>query len=127
MTENTEVTAAAIPSAKEVPVVLLEPRPEFNGSLLKYPGNPKVYLVDQGFRRWIQDPNMLQGIFKDNPEDYIVENQLILDVPKGNPILPGTDLARGVETAPVYLVEPGPMALCQVSWPQSVGSQALRS
>lgn len=107
MTENTKVTAAATPSVGGMSVVFFPPRPDLNGSLLKAPGDPSIYLVDQGFRRHIVDVNTLRGVFTDDPS--ILETSLILDVPPGDPILPGTALARGDGTAPVYLVEPGPV------------------
>jgi hypothetical protein len=81
------------------------PRPDLNGYRLKGPGNPKIYLVDQGYRRWIPDPTTYNNLFRD--WNGIVEDPLIYDVPEGLQFASGTVLARGSGTAPVYLVEPG--------------------
>jgi hypothetical protein len=81
------------------------PRPDLNGYRLKAPGNPKVYLVDQGYRRWIPDPTTYNNLFRD--WNGIVQDPLIFDVPEGLQLASGTVLARGSGTAPVYLVEPG--------------------
>jgi len=85
-------------------VAALGPRPDLNGYRMKAPGDPKIYLVDQGYRRWIPDPTTYNNLFRD--WNGIVQDPLILDVPENIPIASGTVLARGSGTAPVYLVEP---------------------
>jgi hypothetical protein len=80
-------------------------RPDLNGYRLKAPGDPKIFLVDQGYRRWIPDPATYNNLFRD--WNGIVQDPLIYDVPEGLPIASGSVLARGSGTAPVYFVEPG--------------------
>lgn len=81
------------------------PRPDLDGYRLKAPGDPRIYLADQGFRRWIPDPTTYNNLFRD--WNGIVQDPLIYDVPEGLQLASGTVLARGSGTAPVYLVEPG--------------------
>jgi hypothetical protein len=81
------------------------PRPDLDGYRMKGPGDPKIYLVDQGYRRWIPDPATYNNLFRD--WNGIVQDPLIFDVPEGLQLASGTVLAKGSGTAPVYLVEPG--------------------
>jgi hypothetical protein len=81
------------------------PRPDLDGYRMKGPGDPKIYLVDQGYRRLIPDPTTYNNQFRD--WNGIVSDPLIFDVPEGRQFASGTVLARGSGTPQVYLVEPG--------------------
>jgi len=81
-----------------------QPRPDLDGHRVKGPGDPKIYLVDRGFRRWIPDRNTFNDLFRDS--SGIVEDLLIFDIAEGLPFTSGTILARGSGTSKIYLIEP---------------------
>jgi hypothetical protein len=81
------------------------PRPDLNGLRVKLPGRPEIYLVDQGYRRWIPNPTTFNNLFRN--WNGIVEEISITSIPQGQNISSGAILARAYGTAPVYLVDQG--------------------
>jgi hypothetical protein len=81
------------------------PRTELNGVRVKAPNNPMVYLVDQGYKRWIPNPSTYNNLFRD--WTTIVVDIDVDAIPTGAQISDGAILARAVNTAPVYLIDQG--------------------
>lgn len=81
------------------------PRPDLNGLRVKTPGDPAIFLVDQGYRRWIPNPPTYNNLFRD--WNGIREDTGVGDIPIGAPIADGAVLVRGIGTAPIYLVDAG--------------------
>ena len=44
------------------PETLLAPRPDLNGLRVKSPTSPAVYLILDGYRRWIPDPDTYNNL-----------------------------------------------------------------
>jgi hypothetical protein len=78
------------------------PRPEFNGLRIKVPGQPEIYLVEEGYRRWIPNPTTYNNLIRD--WNGIREDAGVADIPRGVDIAPGAVLAKG-STAPSYFVD----------------------
>jgi hypothetical protein len=101
----------AVPTAREevsLGIATAEfgsPRPELNGLRVKVPGRPEVYLMDQGYRRWVPNPATYNSLFRD--WNGIREELAVTDIPVGTPVTDGAILARGSGTAPVYLIDGG--------------------
>jgi hypothetical protein len=49
------ITAATVSAA---------PRNDLNGLRVKVPGDPKIYLVDMGQKRWIPNPTVYNNLFR---------------------------------------------------------------
>jgi hypothetical protein len=81
------------------------PRLDLNGLRVKLPGRPEIYLIDQGYRRWIPNPATFNNLFRN--WNGIVEEISITSIPQGQNISSGAVLARAYGTAPVYLVDRG--------------------
>jgi hypothetical protein len=79
-------------------------RPDLNGQLLRKPGNPMVYLIDQGSRRWIPDPYTYNRLFRS--WDVIVLDTELDNIDRGPDISHGALLAHAPGYPPVYLVDP---------------------
>ena len=82
-----------------------EPMPQLNGLLLQLPGNPKVYLVVNGFRCWIPDSATFNNLFPSGAT--IVQDINIGAISEGPPITSGAVLAQASGAAAVYLVTNG--------------------
>jgi hypothetical protein len=78
------------------------PRPDLNGLRLKSPAAPAIYLVLDGFRRWIPDPDTYNNLFRD--WNGVIVDIDIDSVPEGSSLTSGAVLARPIGMAPVYLV-----------------------
>lgn len=81
------------------------PAPELNGLLLQLPGAPQVYLVVNGFRRWVPDPGTFGNLFVNGAT--VVQDIGIGAVSEGAPLTSGAILAQGDASAQVYLVSNG--------------------
>jgi len=81
------------------------PRPDLNGLRVKLPNQPAIYLIDQGYRRWIPNPATYNNLFRD--WNGIITDIGINDIPLATQITSGAILARGDGTAPVYLIDAG--------------------
>lgn len=77
--------------------------PESNGLLIKLPDDPKVYIIENGERRWITTEDVFNDLGYDLDDIIIVSNTLFADfddpqspifIPEGDPIYsaPTTDL-----------------------------------
>jgi hypothetical protein len=74
-----------------------------NGQRLKLPGDPGIFLIDQGYRRLIPDLETYFGLFRDNE---VVLDPHINEIPVGTPISHGACLAKANDgTATVWLVD----------------------
>lgn len=82
-----------------------EPHPELNGLLLQLPGNPKVYLVINGFRCWVPNPATFNNLFV--PGATITPDVNIGVVSEGPALSDGAVLAKSTAADPVYLVSNG--------------------
>ena len=81
------------------------PAPQLNGLLLQLPGAAPVYLVLNGFRRWVPNPQTFQNLFASGAT--IVSDIGIGSVSEGAALTTGAVLAKGQGSAPVYLVSNG--------------------
>jgi len=82
-----------------------EPAPEINGLLLQLPTNPATYLVLNGFRCLVPDPQTMQNLFNNNPT--ITPDINIGLVAEGNPLTSGAVLVVANGDPTVYLVTNG--------------------
>ncbi|GAP94186.1 hypothetical protein [Leptolyngbya sp. NIES-2104] len=106
--ESAELEVQTEPMALTVglsPASFQAPRPDLNGLRVKLPGQPEIYLIDQGYRRWIPNPTTFNNLFRN--WNGIVEEISITSIPRGQNISSGAILARAYGTAPVYLVDQG--------------------
>ncbi len=80
-------------------------RPDLNGWRVKMPNSPRVYLVDQGYRRWIPNPETYNNLFRDwnGIREFIDVNT----IPEGLPIANGAILARPAGGPAVYFLDAG--------------------
>jgi hypothetical protein len=82
-----------------------DPRPDLNGLRLKSVNDPKVYLIDQGTKRWIPNPSTYNNLFRD--WTTIVVDIDVDEILTGAPLTDGAFLARAGTSAPVYLIDQG--------------------
>lgn len=82
-----------------------EPHPELNGLLLQLPGNPKIYLVINGFRCWVPNPTTFNNLFV--PGATVTPDVNIGVVSEGPALSDGAVLAKSTVADPVYLVSNG--------------------
>lgn len=80
-------------------------RPDLNGVRLKGPASPAIYVVIDGYRRWIPDPATYNNLFRDWNGVIVVSN--LPDIAEAEPLTSGAVLARPAGMAPVYLVSNG--------------------
>jgi hypothetical protein len=79
-------------------------RYDLNGLRVKHPLDPRVYLVDDGRRRWIPNPATYNNLFRDW-NGIVVNANLVNSVDIGLDIEDGALLARGEGTGEVYFVD----------------------
>ena len=85
---------------------ITEPRPDLAGLRVKSPNAPQVYLIDpDGYRRWIPNPPTYNNLFRD--WNGIITDIDTNEISEASPLTDGAVLARGIGTAPVYLVSNG--------------------
>ena len=102
-TSTKQALAAAVGTAQVG--ATSQPMPELNGLLLQLPGAPQIYLVLNGFRCWVPDPQTLANLFVSNPS--IFQDINIGVVAQGPALTSGAVLAEANGSAPVYLVTNG--------------------
>jgi len=76
---------------------------QFDGMRVKTPNDPKIYLVDQGKRRWIPNPPTFNNLFR-NWDVYVGID--IMSIPEGKQITDGAFLSKG-SGPEVYLIDNG--------------------
>lgn len=80
-------------------------RPDLNGLRVQLPGNPAIYLIDQGRKRHIPDPATYNNLFRD--WNGIIQDPHINDIDSGEPLSVGASLVEGFGDPAVYLVDQG--------------------
>jgi hypothetical protein len=80
-------------------------RPDLNGFRLKSPASPYIYLIDEGHRRCIPDPETYNNLFRD--WGGIIVDINVIEILEGPPISHGAILSKPYNTGPVYLVDKG--------------------
>jgi hypothetical protein len=81
------------------------PRPDLNGVRLKAPNNSAIYVVIDGYRRWIPDPGTYNNLFRNWDGILVVTN--IPDIAVAEPLSSGAVLARATGSDPIYLISNG--------------------
>lgn len=80
-------------------------RKDLNGLRIQKPGTSAIYLVDEGMKRHIPDPETYDGLFRD--WNGVVQDLDIDDISTGDPLDHGATLVRGDGDPAVYLVDHG--------------------
>lgn len=81
------------------------PRPDLNGLRVQEPGHPEIYLIDEGRKRHIPDPETFDDLFRDWNG---VQQDLHLDeIETGPTISHAAVLAQAKGAAEVWLVDAG--------------------
>ena len=78
-------------------------RVDLDGLRMQIPGEPAIYLIDNGFRRHIPDPDTYNNLFRN--WDNIVQDVNLNEIDEGIPISVGAILARAIDQAPVFLID----------------------
>ena len=85
------------------PETMGELRPDLNGFRVKVPGLNGIYLIHEGRRRLIPNPETYNNLFRD--WEGILEGSWVKLILEGSPIANGAVLARGIGTSGVYLID----------------------
>ncbi|MBV8523410.1 MAG: hypothetical protein JOY71_15015 [Acetobacteraceae bacterium] len=80
-------------------------RRDLDGLRLQTPGDPAVYMIDQGTKRHVADPQTYTALFRD--WNSIVQDADTNEIDTGPEIAAGTALVQGFGDAHVYLVDQG--------------------
>ena len=86
------------------------PLPQLNGVLLKHPDEdkPQVYLVINGYRRWIPTYETFKNLFlPDTDPDWIYKDPNVYVVPPGDNLSADARLAKANNADPIYLLTNG--------------------
>jgi hypothetical protein len=84
----------------------MAPRPELNGRLIRlHEQSPPIYLVDEGRKRHVPNPETYNNLFRDWAR--LDEVPDLNEIDDGTAISNGAILARAINTAPVYLIDNG--------------------
>jgi hypothetical protein len=81
------------------------PRLDLDGFRVKNPGQPQIYLVDMGYKRWVPDPDTFDSLFRD--WNGVLEDTGVDAIPTGLPIQHGAVLIKSPDADQVYLSEYG--------------------
>ncbi len=81
------------------------PAPELNGLQLQVPQAPPVYLVVNGFRRWVPNPDTYNNLFKSGAT--IIQDPHAGVVSEGPALTSGAILAKADGRDPIYLLTNG--------------------
>lgn len=81
------------------------PRPDLNGRLVQVPGLPQVYLVINGYRRWIPDYDTFLNLFPGNAT--IQSDTGVGLISEGPALSSGAVLAKSSDDVRIYLVTNG--------------------
>ena len=84
---------------------MLAPRPDLNGLRVKSPTNAAIYLIDQGVRRYIPNPQTYNNLFRD--WNGVIIDISINDISEGSSISNDAILAKPSNAAPFYLIDGG--------------------
>ena len=78
-------------------------RPDLNGVKLQLPGSAPIYLVDNGVRRWIPNPQVFNALFRD--WNGVCQDPDIPEIQRG-PDIPATAiLFRCFDSPKVFLLD----------------------
>ncbi len=80
-------------------------RPDLAGTRVQTPGQPQVYFIDDGTRRWLPDAATYNNLFRD--WGSIVQSLDTNEIDEGPAITAGAVLARGIHMPEVFLVSNG--------------------
>lgn len=80
-------------------------RPDLNGLLVQLPGADPIYLVINGFRRWVPNPQTFINLFV--PGARVVPDVNIGLIPEATPLTSGAVLARPAGGNPIYVISNG--------------------
>ncbi|MDZ4871056.1 MAG: hypothetical protein CLLPBCKN_000444 [Chroococcidiopsis cubana SAG 39.79] len=84
----------------------MAPRPQLNGRLIRLnEDSPPIYLVDEGRKRHVPNPQTFDNLFRD--WDRLDNVPDLNEIDDGTAISNGAILARAINTAPVYLIDNG--------------------
>jgi len=78
-------------------------RPDLNGLRVALPGAAPIYLIDEGMRRWIPNPQVYDQLFKD--WNGIVFDININDIDQGTNISETVILFRCYDSPKVFLLD----------------------
>ncbi|BAZ33214.1 hypothetical protein NIES4074_57240 [Cylindrospermum sp. NIES-4074] len=78
-------------------------RPDLNGLRIQKPGDPALYLIDEGRRRHIVDPDTYKALFRD--WNNLVQDPDSDHIELGLEIARGTILAKAPHNAAIYLID----------------------
>jgi hypothetical protein len=81
-------------------------RIDLNGLRIKLPGDPKIYLMDLGKRRWIPNPNVYNSLFRNWVG--IIEDIDIVEITTGSQIPVTAILFRAYDSPKVFLLDGNP-------------------
>jgi hypothetical protein len=80
-------------------------RRDLDGLRLQTPGDAAIYMIDQGRRRHISDPNTYNSLYRDWVTRVIDID--VNEIDGGEEIASGTNLIQGYGNAAVYLLDGG--------------------
>ncbi|CUI07014.1 hypothetical protein [Massilia antarctica] len=80
-------------------------RRDLDGLRMQFPGAPAIYLIDQGVKRHIPDPDTYDKLFRD--WNGVVQDPHLNDIDTGTPLSHGAVLAQAFGDAAVYLIDNG--------------------
>ena len=80
-------------------------RKDLDGLRVQLPGDPAVYLMDQGTKRHVPNPATYNNLFRD--WNGIVVDASINTIDTGTPISDGAVLAQAFGDSAVYLIDQG--------------------
>jgi hypothetical protein len=105
--EGYEAEASQTPQPEEeiIQSAVSAPRPDLNGLRLGHPVTGAIYLIDEGYRRHIPNPETYNNLFRDWND--IIWDPYVNDIPELAPLSHGSILAQTNGTAPIYLISNG--------------------
>ena len=80
-------------------------RHDLDGLRLAKPGDPTIYLMDQGRKRGITDPMTYNGLFRD--WNTVVQDVDVNEIDNGPVVDPRNILVQGYGEATIYLLDQG--------------------
>ena len=80
-------------------------RRDLDGLRLQTPGDAAIYMIGQGKKRHIADPNTYNSLYRE--WNSVVPDVDLNEIDGGEEIAPGTNLIQGYGDAAVYLLDGG--------------------